>query len=145
LAEQMAIDMYIDGYARRDLSSVTGQATLSVSQDGIEIQSEELAMRVSWRSIVPMRLGTYLAFASRGVFVALVPQRAFASPNNAEAFSNKVLAMYEATRIPEERIMRLFAHNDILCHKCSYNLRGIREPTCPECGSSVEITLAREW
>ncbi|MFG0260657.1 MAG: hypothetical protein ACF8LK_09935 [Phycisphaerales bacterium JB041] len=34
------------------------------------------------------------------------------------------------------------AERDIACHACGYNLRGCREPQCPECGEVIPRPVA---
>lgn len=42
-----------------------------------------------------------------------------------------------------ELVSAFLAASDTPCPGCGYNLRGIGEPTCPECGQAIELTLAR--
>src|SRR5690242_20481338 len=35
------------------------------------------------------------------------------------------------------------AERDAPCPACGYNLRGIEEPLCPECGGTVELAIGR--
>ena len=39
----------------------------------------------------------------------------------------------------QTRVIELLRHHEALCPSCSYNLRGIQKPACPECGSPVSV------
>ncbi len=37
------------------------------------------------------------------------------------------------------------AERDAPCPGCGYNLRGVQEPVCPECGGPVELSIGRRY
>jgi hypothetical protein len=45
--------------------------------------------------------------------------------------------------LPEDPIRLFLADRDAPCPGCNYNLRGIQDSACPECGRAVELTLSR--
>jgi hypothetical protein len=44
---------------------------------------------------------------------------------------------------PDESVRIFLAARDTPCPGCGYNLRGIEQSACPECGRAIELTLAR--
>ncbi len=42
-----------------------------------------------------------------------------------------------------ELIRSFLADRDFPCPGCSYNLRGVEQPLCPECGRAIELTINR--
>jgi hypothetical protein len=42
-----------------------------------------------------------------------------------------------------ETIRQFLADRDVACPGCGYNLRGIEQATCPECGRGIELTIRR--
>ncbi len=42
-----------------------------------------------------------------------------------------------------ELLLRFLAHRDQSCPRCSYNLRNLTQPVCPECGESLKLTVGR--
>jgi hypothetical protein len=48
----------------------------------------------------------------------------------------------DAPRPGTELVCAFLADQDVACPKCGYNLRGVGEPTCPECGREIELALA---
>ncbi len=40
-------------------------------------------------------------------------------------------------------IRSYLADRDFPCPGCTYNLRGVEQPVCPECGRAIELTIAR--
>ncbi len=45
--------------------------------------------------------------------------------------------------LPDEALRLFLAARDAPCPGCGYNLRGIQEATCPECGRAIELTINR--
>ena len=41
-----------------------------------------------------------------------------------------------------ELVCAFLANQDVACPKCGYNLRGVGEPTCPECGRAIELAIS---
>lgn len=47
------------------------------------------------------------------------------------------------TAPPGELVRSYLADRDVPCPGCTYNLRGVETPVCPECGRTIELTIAR--
>ena len=43
---------------------------------------------------------------------------------------------------PDTLLPAFLASRDVPCPSCSYNLRGVQEPVCPECGHSLELGVS---
>lgn len=41
-----------------------------------------------------------------------------------------------------DRMVGALAHQDLSCERCGFSLRGLPEPTCPECGAPVRAGYA---
>lgn len=41
----------------------------------------------------------------------------------------------------EQKLAAYLAERDVLCPKCGYNLRGVQQGVCPECGSRLNAKL----
>ena len=37
-------------------------------------------------------------------------------------------------------LQSILSKRDVACSRCGYNLRGLRDTTCPECGSAIDIS-----
>jgi len=44
---------------------------------------------------------------------------------------------------PDDPLGAFLASRDVPCWGCGYNLRGVVDPTCPECGRPLELAIAR--
>lgn len=45
---------------------------------------------------------------------------------------------------PVDEVVRSFlATRDVDCPGCGYNLRGVEQPVCPECGRGIELSVTR--
>ncbi len=44
---------------------------------------------------------------------------------------------------PLDGLREYLATRDIPCPGCGYNLRGVQDPVCPECGGEVELSVTR--
>ncbi len=44
---------------------------------------------------------------------------------------------------PQDPLITYLATHDAPCAKCEYNLRGIKNPRCPECGWKVDLEQIR--
>lgn len=53
------------------------------------------------------------------------------------------LLAFWAWRSGKRAAWRRFAQSSPRCGKCGYNMRGLRELTCPECGT--EYTVEQLW
>jgi hypothetical protein len=41
-------------------------------------------------------------------------------------------------------VTRFLADSDVPCPRCGYNLRGVEQPVCPECGEALSLTISRQ-
>lgn len=44
---------------------------------------------------------------------------------------------------PDDSVRAFLAARNVPCPGCNYNLRGVEQPVCPECGRGIELTIAR--
>jgi len=45
--------------------------------------------------------------------------------------------------LADDLVTAYLARRDVQCPRCAYNLRGVGEPLCPECGHKIELTIHR--
>lgn len=43
----------------------------------------------------------------------------------------------------DESVRTFLAERDAPCPGCNYNLRGVEQPVCPECGRGIELSISR--
>lgn len=43
--------------------------------------------------------------------------------------------------VNEQILIDWLSDNDAECPGCKYNLRGLREPRCPECGKAIQLSI----
>ena len=51
--------------------------------------------------------------------------------------------MNEPVEDETESLLRFLQGRDHACPKCSYNLRNLTRPVCPECGEELKLTVGR--
>ena len=51
--------------------------------------------------------------------------------------------MNEPVEDETESLLRFLQGRDHACPKCSYNLRNLTRPICPECGEALALTVGR--
>ncbi len=51
--------------------------------------------------------------------------------------------MNEPAEDETESLLRFLQGRDHACPKCSYNLRNLTRPICPECGEALALTVGR--
>ncbi len=51
--------------------------------------------------------------------------------------------MNEPAENETESLLRFLQGRDHACPKCSYNLRNLTRPVCPECGEELKLTVGR--
>lgn len=51
--------------------------------------------------------------------------------------------MNEPAENETESLLRFLQGRDHACPKCSYNLRNLTRPVCPECGEALNLTVGR--
>lgn len=47
--------------------------------------------------------------------------------------------LYTPVKRPDDEIAEVLSRIDVPCPSCGYSLRGLRGPTCPECGDRVDL------
>ncbi len=60
------------------------------------------------------------------------------------SWSVKVSEATSDSKQPDANSKVALADHDVFCHECGYNLRGITEPRCPECGKKSQALIDGE-
>ncbi len=114
--------------------------TIEVGARGVRVASGDAASEFGWSYFERVEvIEGFLAFAwHRALGGIAVPLGAFASPGAGEEFRAKAHEWLVASgHDAGSRVRALIGDRSVLCPRCAYQLRGITEARCPECGRDV--------
>jgi hypothetical protein len=130
----------LDQLRRVDLSAYVGRISVSMDESGVRTREPSRELKLAWTAVTPHDVGDYLMFAHGGSDATIIPKHAFPSPEAAAAFYQQAVAWWRAGQLPPaERLARYLADRDVACPRCTYNLRGLRAQSCPECGEALTV------
>jgi hypothetical protein len=125
---------------RVDFSTGTGTFVITMSELGVNIHSPYRQLQFTWQAITPSAAGDFVLFQHGGSDCTFIPPRAFASKADAAEFIEQARRWWVAGQLPNaQRLERYLADRDLACPKCTYNLRGLRSESCPECGHDIQL------
>jgi hypothetical protein len=131
---------YMAQIKRMDLSSHVGPVRVTADEQGVFIKTPVRELKLSWAAVVVHDVGDYFLLSHGGSDGSVVPKHAFGSPTEAAAFGKQTLAWWQAAQLPPaERVARYLEGRDVACPGCAYNLRGVRQDRCPECGRALTL------
>ncbi len=91
---------------RADYSSYVGGVTVGIDPGGIDIAHESRSLRIAWRMVTIREAADSFVF-SCGADGAVIPRRAFSSPQVAEEFITQARAWWQSGQLsPEEHLAR---------------------------------------
>ncbi|MEX2218812.1 MAG: YcxB family protein [Phycisphaerales bacterium] len=113
-----------------------GPHRVTIGPGGASLSTRHHDITQRWSGIAEVREtadGVYIIRRDRHCFI--IPKRLFASPAEADSVARRARRWLDAAGEGDAARMRaLLAWNDVPCPACRYNLRGLTEPRCPECG-----------
>jgi hypothetical protein len=113
-----------------------GPRTLAVSAQQVHEAGEFHENYTQWQMFSSItELGDCVTLDQNNARCYIIPVRVFASPSERQQFvadTNKW--MLAAHGGDPQRILRHIAGADTKCTSCGYNLRGVADLRCPECG-----------
>jgi hypothetical protein len=122
-------------------SAAPGQiVTMEVSDAGVRARYDGGETTYHWKSIERIvRLPTCIVFAFRDAGNGFpLPLNAFASADAADTFEAEAQKRFAASGWdPATRVRAILETESIRCGTCGHDLRGVRDPACPECGRAL--------
>ncbi len=104
--------------------SALGLNNTSICPEQICVRTSSSYEEVKWhaiRKITKTKEFAYIYYTPYTAFI--IPKRAFAQP---EAFESFVMQAQEYHKQSQDY--------GLICEKCGFDLRGVTDPGCPECG-----------
>jgi hypothetical protein len=125
---------------RADLSDHVGAVSVRGDESGVVIVAPKRELRLSWAMVVAHDIGEYVLLSHGGADGTFIPKAAFGSPAEAAEFVPLAMGWWRAAQMPPaERLARYLIDRDVACVGCGYNLRGVRDVRCPECGRALAM------
>lgn len=119
-AQRGVLKMLRRGHGR----SVLGQHRLSISSDYVCAETPAGEQETKWHAIWKIVVTNDYAFIYNTPYSALVvPRRAFDNEDAFKAFVNQAVEFHQQSQA-----------YGLVCEKCGFDLRGVAELGCPECG-----------
>jgi len=104
--------------------SALGQHHLSISAESICIQTPAVIAEVKWYAIWKIVVTGEYAFIYNTPYSAyIIPKRAFDQPDEFESFVKQAQQSHKQSQ-----------DYGLVCEKCGFDLCGVTDPGCPECG-----------
>lgn len=125
----------------RPLAPEQGIYRISIRDRGVEHVHGNVCTQAPWSSIVEIDESKLLfVFILFGLSPLFLPKRALKSDQDpADAMERWREKMITAGGGRDAHVARWLEHREVLCPKCNYSLRGVRNAVCPECGLSLDI------
>jgi hypothetical protein len=120
-----------------------GPQSLTISADGLALSTTHHDITQRWSGITDIRETPGAIYFNRIDRVCyIVPRRIFESPAAAESTLARAREWLDRRgHGNRRRILDYLAEHDAPCPNCTYNLRGMTTPRCPECGHEPDITI----
>ena len=131
------IDRAMEHFA---LDQLIGEWVVTLTAQGVSVTAPAYAEQRSWPSIAVFSNATdFVTITYNDQHGVFIPMRAFASPAAASHFvTTGNSGLWYADQGLPRRVIRWLSSNNLPCPKCKYNLRGITDMRCPECGRTLE-------
>lgn len=129
-----------------DRGQVGERAEFEATARGVKLGYADAAQEFGWKYIDRVvRVEQFIAFLYAGSTNGIpVPLSAFAHENDALAFEQSARALLEASGYDNRtRVRATLASRSIRCDQCSYELKGVAETQCPECGRPLNVLTLR--
>lgn len=124
---------------------VRGKLTLTVDSSGVRFVADHEQTTRAWSGVHRVRaFGGFVIFHTFGPSEGLValPKRLIGDEQGVESFMGICNQWMLAGHGGERAFIRetLAAIRSVPCDRCGYNLHGLTQESCPECGAAITLT-----
>lgn len=127
-------------------TSLGERTEVEVTPRGIRFSSADSAREFGWKYVDSIeRIESFIAIRySHAINGVAVPLAAFESESDARKFEDGAKALLEASGYDNRtRVRTTLASRSLKCDQCGYQLRGVVEAKCPECGRALNSLALR--